>query len=322
MKNYDILREAENSPPPKWRISWDKKPGKKKHRRLCVPVGKEMREILSVLKTRVKGLSGPMPSATGFRDNISVLDSVCKHQTCFRKTKVFNRFIVVLDIKNAYRSVRAPELALVLAKINPKQFSGYVRTIKFIEDYCFDPDPKYGGLAMGASSSNDLFNVYCEHMIDQKLREICKELKLAYTRYVDDLMFSSQRVITAEIRKKLRQVLTDAGFQINDKKAKVYDLRKGPVVVNGIGITYEGRTFLPRETLVSLRGMIHCSLKDIEVRDELMPFIHGWMGSFKNMTNLSKMNQTEQKLFESYQELRRVCKVDNSYVNENEFFYT
>ena len=301
MKNYDILREADNAPPPKWRIFWTKKPGKKKHRRLCVPVGEKMKEILNVLKSRVKGLGGPMPSATGFRDGVSIFDSVCRHKSRFGKTKVFNRFIVILDIKNAYRSVDAPELTCILAKINPKQFSGYLRTNNFIEDYCFDPE--YGGVAMGAPSSNDLFNVYCEYKIDQKFREICKKFGLTYTRYVDDLMFSSQCVITEEIRKKLRQILTDAGFQINDKKAKVYDLRKGPVVVNGIGITYEGRTFLPRKVLISIRGKIHCALKGEPVN---LFQIHGLMGLFKNMTDLSKLNSTEKAVLEAYQKLQGI----------------
>jgi hypothetical protein len=299
MKNYDILREVEDSPPPKWRIFWARKPGKKKYRRLCVPVGKKMKEILNVLKSRVKGLSGEMPSATGFRDGISILDSVCRHQSRFRKTKVFNRFIVILDLKNAYRSVDAVELTSVLAKINPRQFSGYLRTKKFIEGYCLDPE--YGGVAMGAPSSNDLFNVYCEYVIDQKLRLICKEFGLTYTRYVDDLMFSSRHVITTEIRRRLRQVLTDAGFRINDKKAKVYDLRKGPVVVNGIGITYEGRTFLPREILISIRGKIHCALKGEPVN---LYKIHGLMGVYKNMTDLSKLNSTEKAVLEAYQKLQ------------------
>jgi hypothetical protein len=310
MKNYDILKESETSPPPKWRIFWDKKinPRKKtKRRRCCVPVGIKMREIQGVLKNRIQGLNVNMPSATGFRKGVSIVDSVLRHQSRFGKKKVFNRFVVILDIKNAYRSVRAPELASVLAKINPKQFSGYKRTIAFIENFCFDPE--FGGVAMGACASNNLFNVYCEHYIDQPLREICKEFGLTYTRYVDDLMFSSQKMITASIRNKLRQVLIDAGFQINDKKARVYDLRKGPVNVNGIGITFGGKTFMPREILCSLRGMIYCSHKDGEIKKELIHYIHGWMGLFKQMTDLSKMNSTERKLFQSYQKLRGIAEM-------------
>ena len=315
MKNYDILQEAENSLPAKWRIFWARKPGKKKMRRLCVPSGDKMKEIVNVLKSRVKGLSGPMPSATGFRDGVSIFDSVCRHQIRFGKKKVFNRFIVILDIKNAYRSVRAPELASILAKINPKQFSGYKRTITFIEDFCFDPE--YGGVAMGSSASNELFNVYCEHVIDQKLRVLCEELGLTYTRYVDNLMFSSQQIITAETRRRLREVLTDAGFRINDKKAKVFDLRKGPVVVNGIGIAFDGKTFLPRNTLCSLRGMIHCSIRDSETRRELSSYIHGWMGLFKQMTSLSEMNATEIKFYKLYIELCLISKQENDYVSDS-----
>lgn len=319
MKEYNILVEAERSSGPSWSIFWrkDHNPlsGKTKQRRLCVPQGKEMREIQGVLKNRVRGLSGPLPSATGCRVGISTLDSVLRHQSRFGKRKVFNRFILILDIKSAYRSVDSSKLALVLAKINYKQFSGYKRTIDFLEKFCFDSE--YGGVAMGAAASNELFNVYCEYIIDQKIREICDVFNLTYTRYVDDLMISSQEIICKTIRTKIRTIIEEAGFTINDKKAKLYDLRRGPVEVNGIGITYEGKIFLPRRVLNSIRGMIHCALQGKPVS---IPRIHGLMGLFKHSTDMSNINSTERKVFEMYEELRNANKKQPAPQSEDDLF--
>jgi hypothetical protein len=322
MRNYDILTASEQAKP-EWKIFWrkdiNKQNGKVKRRRLCVPIGKIMKEIQGVLKNRVRGLSGEMPSATGFRKRVSIVDSICRHKSRFGKKMVFNRFVITIDIKNAYRTVKADDLAWVLGQINPKQFSGYQRTIKFVEQFCFDPE--FGGLAMGAPASNDLFNVYCEYTLDVRLRGICDVYNITYTRYVDDLMFSSQNQITEPVRKLIRETMESAGFVINDKKAHVYDLRLGPIQVNGVGITYEGKMFLPRKTLTKLRGMIHCARRGMPVS---IYKIDGYMSLFKSRSNLEELNSTERKVLEAYNELHanlKSGKVENSDQNDEALDY-
>lgn len=72
------------------------------------------------------------------------------------------------------------------------------------------------GLPQGAPTSPQLSNL-CFLEIDDKILEICEAHRLMYTRYIDDLTFSS----TQDFKKlviPLLDVIKDSGFKINHRK--------------------------------------------------------------------------------------------------------
>lgn len=75
-------------------------------------------------------------------------------------------------------------------------------------------------------------------------------ITLHFTRYLDDLKISCDKPLPYKvwerIKRIVREVIRQAGFDINQRKTHFWDLKKGPVQLNGIGLEYGGRMFVPR----------------------------------------------------------------------------
>ena len=260
-----------------------------------------MRDLHASLIRYIRRLQVPMPNSTACRRGDSALKNVWRHYK--RQGKGFNRYLVLLDISSAYNAVRMDRLVEVLLSADPELVPIKERVENFLHDYCMDPRSK--GLVTGAPASPELFNLYCEVLIDRPLRELCEKYSLVYTRYLDDMTFSSLGPIGRKKRRALLAVIRSVGFSISDKKARVIDLRKGPATVNGVGICLDGRIFLPRRTLTHIRGVIHQAMLG-KVKPSV---IHGKMGLLKGITPRYKANATEHKVFEAYDAF---CKVQRT----------
>ncbi|RJO59480.1 hypothetical protein C4546_01880 [Candidatus Parcubacteria bacterium] len=207
-----------------------------------------------------------------------------------------NRFFYLVDIHNAYGSVQLEKLVQVLLLFDAEYLMNKQRTSETLEKYCFFPNKKPAGLVVGAPASPILFNLYAGALLDQRLSAFCRQWHIVYTRYLDDLTFSSRRPIGREKRKLIRKIIAEAGLSLSHHKAKVSDLKKTPIVVTGIGIAHGGRLFLPRHFLRRLRGLIHADLKKPRVDPAV---IRGMMGVFWSIRPV-KFNASEQKLVDLY----------------------
>lgn len=198
------------------------------------------------------------------------------------KTHEKNRFFYQTDIKEAYRNVPLEGMVSVLLRHHPEWEK---ETLKpFLERYCFSPS---GGLVTGAPASPKLFDVYAYKFLDEPLIDVWMPLPpnrprtgRLYTRYRDDLTFSSPEPIPASLRKKIREVIERAGFQVNHRKSTVKDLKKGRIVICGVGLEYrEGksaRIFLPGHYLAKLQGMLHLAVKgQIHINPQVIEGMHG-----------------------------------------------
>lgn len=132
-----------------------------------------------------------------------------------------------------------------------------------------------GRLPQGASTSPIISNLAAA-TLDKKLVQIAKRFHLTYTRYADDITFSSNREFPAAIVQRdintqdklkyivgplLERAITDSGFHINHNKTRVQ--RKcqrqevtGLVVNNGVNIN--------RQLIRNTRAMINEWRKDLQ----------------------------------------------------------
>ncbi|MHB8651732.1 MAG: reverse transcriptase domain-containing protein [Minisyncoccota bacterium] len=120
-----------------------------------------------------------------------------------------NRFFLKLDLKDAFGSVSAFGAEVVL-------------------DLDFDTNWKYffhsnGGLIQGAPASPIIFFLYCRETFEKELEAYCLDADITYTRYVDDLMFSSPERMGYKRRRALRDIIRKHRFAINEKKAMLVD---------------------------------------------------------------------------------------------------
>lgn len=265
--------------------------GVSKKRRLSKP-NDAMRMLHTRLRTYLRPCVRRFPCATGGVPKSSPRVNAGRHR--------YNRYFFLTDLQSAYQNVDGRKLAEILCGLDPYPSENTAEMFQFLERYCLDPQ---GGLVVGAPASPDLFNIYAGVLLDGPLTALREQYQLTYSRYLDDLAFSSRTEPIGKVkRKKLRSVITAAGFSISDHKTQVLDLAKGPVIITGVGVEFGGRIFLPRHYLRTIRGLIHLTMRTGEVPEHT---IHGMMGVFWSSSHRHNLNRTETKLLRAYRQYQR-----------------
>jgi hypothetical protein len=227
-----------------------------KHRRVFKPNGAMERLHAKLLVLLRRGLAPHMPSSMCQRDVWSV-KNLLLHKG--------NRYFFKIDIKNAYPSTNLSRLAHALCALDPT-IGTEEEVQRFLVTYCGDGR---GGLAQGLPAAQDLFNIYCDDVIDGPLRwelamgwEHRPGQHVVYTRYVDDLIISDMVPIHPLLVEKTRSLLAEAGFRENRWKTRFVDVHKhGPMVVTGRSLDRYGTIRLSRKREFALEGMLHAALK-------------------------------------------------------------
>lgn len=263
--------------------------------RLIKAPNESMRILHGKLKLWLRSLEIKLPFAAGARRGDSPVKNVKRHR--------YNRYFYLTDLKRAYQYVDGKKLALILCRLEPKLAGQEKDVFEFLEKYCLSPE---GGLIIGAPASPDFFNIYAGILIDGPLAPLCEKSGITFSRYLDDLSFSSGKLpIGKRKRKTIRMVVEAAGSKINHRESRVLDLKRGPVEINGVGLEFGGRIFLPRHFAKKILGMLHSAMQENNINPEK---IHGMMGVFFDLTDRKNPNQTERKIMRKYQAYRRLIK--------------
>jgi RNA-directed DNA polymerase len=245
-------------------------------------IGEKMREISEplphikeeqyLLLDHLRGLDIEMPYAFGSVPERSLVDNIKPHQQ--NESRVFYN----VDLSDAFGNTQPHDLLRVLGRFVPSQFQAYI--FDMVLDNCFDE--KIRGLPQGAPASPLLFNISCLDM-DEQLGEYCTENDIIYTRYVDDLTFSTKdgASLNSTHRRHLRKIIEERpGSIIAHHKSQLYSLDKGPITVTGVSLYPDGHIGPSPKILDNARVLfeeiIHnkpSQRKDKYFEDQLMP---GW----------------------------------------------
>lgn len=138
----------------------------------------------------------------GFVENKSIVTNAESH--------INKRVVGCLDIKNFFPSITVERVVEIFKEI------GYKDDIsEELGKIC-----TYNGvLPQGAPSSPMLANLVLKSF-DLELLEYCNTNSLTYTRYADDITISGDDEIDGHIE-KIRQMLKQHGFEINDEKTHI-----------------------------------------------------------------------------------------------------
>ncbi len=114
-------------------------------------------------------------------------------------------------------------------------------------------------LPQGACTSPALSNQVAR-TVDRRLRGRAKVLGFGYTRYADDLTFSSENVAgnVGKVMAMVRHVLDEEGFTVHPDKGAVHR-RAGQQLVTGIVVN--DKPAVPRAELKRLRAILHAAQK-------------------------------------------------------------
>lgn len=170
-----------------------------------------------------------------------------------KKIKTNKKFIIC-DFENNYfkASNRIPkaarlELANMLAAICSTEMD-----VEAIQTNSSVEVVRKNVLPQGAPTSPILSNVVCQKL-DHRLAGLGKRFGLLYSRYADDITFSSLHnvyQVDGEFQKELSRIIADQGFRINEKKTR---LQKDGYKKEVTGLLVHGKVNVQKRYIKEMR---------------------------------------------------------------------
>ena len=140
--------------------------------------------------------------AKAYRPTVTLLENLRFHK---KQPKVFT-----LDLENFFPSIRVEAIENEFLKL------GYSKIVsKLLSKLC----TRNGTLPQGAPTSPYLSNLVFKEA-DAAIAAYCKEHKIRYTRYADDMSFSGD-FDENELLQKVTETVEKMGLRINAKKTKL-----------------------------------------------------------------------------------------------------
>jgi retron-type reverse transcriptase len=175
-----------------------------------------LKSILRFVNIILRAVFVPSPHATGFVKGRSVRDNAALH---VGKNYVFNT-----DLKDFFPSVSQYRVKKCLM-YRPFNFTEEVANL--VAGLCCVVDgvgKEYKGyLPQGSPCSPIITNIVCQ-VLDRKLAKLARKYNLTYSRYADDITFSSMHNIyqpDGEFLTELRNIINEERFSINDEKTRL-----------------------------------------------------------------------------------------------------
>lgn len=178
-----------------------------------------LRSILRVLNVIFQCCAIPHETANGFVLKKSIVTNAKRH---LNKHYVYN-----IDLKDFFHSFDRNRLKMALMR-EPFSLNGDKEPVAFIiASLCTHPllidDTLKVVLPQGSPTSPTLTNLLCLKL-DRRLNGLAKKIGADYSRYADDITFSSHRnVFNSEsfIKELKRIIMDDQDLMINDKKTRL-----------------------------------------------------------------------------------------------------
>ena len=191
-----------------------------KQRIISAPV-KGLKSMLKALNIVFECLYTPSVAAMGFTMGRSIVDNASIH--------VGMNYVLNLDLKDFFPSISQ---ARVWARLQLKPFSFSKEIANIAAGLCCMPVEdktegkkwkKKGVLPQGAPTSPLLTNAVCDKL-DRRLLGLAKRFNVKYSRYADDITFSSMHSVYAnegDFMKELRRIIEEQNFTINEEKTRL-----------------------------------------------------------------------------------------------------
>lgn len=151
----------------------------------------------------------PHKSAKGFLPKRSIVDNAKLH--------VGKKFVYNIDLEGFFPNTTFARVRQVL-KLAPFNLNDERNELgKLVTALCCQNDC----LPQGAPTSPTLTNMVCQRL-DRKLYKLAKENEANYTRYADDITFSSNKTIfKEELKEIIEKIILDEGYKINRAKERL-----------------------------------------------------------------------------------------------------
>lgn len=193
----------------------------------------------------------PKRSVHGFVPERNIYTNAINH---VKKNYVFN-----VDIENFFPAITTARVRGLLMAIPYKLPMEAATTIAQI--CCLDE-----GLPQGSPSSPIIANMICAKM-DTRLRRLAEKHRCYYTRYADDITFSTKKkvfpaaiavtnedVSGAKVGYELDKAITENGFAVNNRKVRLQSCLQRQEVT---GLTVNEKPNVNRRYIRRIRAILH-----------------------------------------------------------------
>jgi hypothetical protein len=260
--------------------SWRIPKGDGRTRRIDAPPD-ELKHVQQALLEYVLYRAPISPLAHGFVPARSIVTNAKVHATTAKA-------LLSLDLENAYPSVSRGRTKNALEwglgwfiKVSYPELTRPLRNELFdvLSDICCYK----GCLPQGAPSSGMVLNLACaglDRRCTRLVRASAAEMpNLRYTRYADDLTFTSSEPIPRVFREKAIQQIAECGFRVNTRKIEHYEAKEADIVICGVRL-HGGQPTLPRKVLRRYRAMLFQALayEPDQVPPDLRHYLRGALG--------------------------------------------
>lgn len=195
------------------------------------------------------------------------------------------RFVLNLDLLNFFDSFHFGRVKGFFEKDKAFKLPSEVALV-IAQITCYN-----GCLPQGAPSSPIITNLIC-NILDLRILKLAKKFKLDYTRYADDLTFSTNNKNflshQLEFMSKLNKEIERAGFKVNEKKTRLQFSDSRQEVT---GLIVNRKISVKREYYKKTRAMAYRLYKNgkFDINDETGT-INQLEGRFSFINQLDKYN--------------------------------
>lgn len=211
-------------------------PQKNGKKRVILDPNSSMRRLQLWIQNKILTRTKPHNSAHGFVRGRSILTNSKPH--------IGKKVIVRLDIEDFFPSIAHQSVRKVYQRI------GYPYGVAVLLANLCTVD---GQLPQGAITSPALSNLVCINL-DKRLSGLSKRQNFSYTRYADDLIFSSNNPKLPNLIPFFREIILEEGFKLQEHKTKVMRQGGRQMVT---GVVSNKKANLPRKHRRRLRAAVH-----------------------------------------------------------------
>jgi RNA-directed DNA polymerase len=156
-------------------------------------------------------------------------------------------FLLNLDLKDFFPSISAKSIKQQL--FNDSKLFANETVVNAITLLC----TYQGYLPTGAPTSPVISNFICLPL-DKSLMAFCAERNITYTRYADDLSFSSDNYFSEECINEIRNWISQHDFALNEKKFRINSSKSKQTVT---GLVVNTKVNVDRKYIRNIRACIY-----------------------------------------------------------------
>lgn len=209
-------------------------------RKIKAPI-KGLKTIQKCINLLLQQVYEPHPGVTGFLPNLSIVSNAGIHLS--------QKYLYNIDLKDFFTSISSGRVYSTLQK---PPFCIHNNISSIITDICCEG----GCLPQGAPTSPILSNIICSRL-DIRLMSLANKYKIKYSRYADDITFSSNKNLfhkDGHFIIMLEHIIKEEGFSINQRKTRLQKYYQSQKVT---GLLVNQKTNVDKSFIKQLRTLLH-----------------------------------------------------------------